>query len=205
MDEDPDLAIEAAERQRLIEVFRRTGNEAFLRAALCLRRRGTTLDRADILQLLRDGEPRPVGRPDTKDRESLVEMGMLLAKGRAKNRTDAARQVARNSPGHSLQATIHRLREKFKEEQASIELEVDGLLAVERSIELERQAVETAKRHLQSPELQSTRVARAIERELEQQRLSFARLAKQLGESKGGGIPGRTENPESAGPGDGEN
>ena len=73
-----------------------------------------------LIRVLRERVPARIGRPtgSGQDDDALLEqMEELLANGQASSVTDAARQVARIHPGHSEEATKHRLRRKYSERQ----------------------------------------------------------------------------------------
>jgi hypothetical protein len=69
--EDELLALEAQVRRRLIDLFRRTGAERFLEAAMRLRKADEGMDRADWHRWLTEPRPRGAGRPEDRDGDEL--------------------------------------------------------------------------------------------------------------------------------------
>ena len=113
--EDEDLRLEAAERARLIAQFEKTGNEALLRAACCLRRESGEIDKADVYRLLNEAAPRGRGNTEINDTGLLDQMALVMLSENLK-RWPAALKVAGEHPGHSMEATAARLDRKFAKE-----------------------------------------------------------------------------------------
>lgn len=99
---------EAAERRRLIDKYRATNNEAYLRAAACLKRADGCVDVASIF-LAVDSKG---GRPGEDDGAMLHHCCRLMDEGAS--RWAAAQQIASEQPGHSGEATARRLARKLK-------------------------------------------------------------------------------------------
>jgi hypothetical protein len=105
------LAIEAEQRRRLVELYRRTDERRFLEAAAKLR--GRCFDRASLL----DGPSTPSRRGPKKriqDDGRFLQMAILLARGQVASVSEAAALVAREEPGHNLASTFDRLRHNYK-------------------------------------------------------------------------------------------
>lgn len=130
---------EAAERHRLIATYESTRNVAYLRAAACFKRRGNTVDRADLQRVFDEGERRMKGRPVVDDFDRLVEMAELIDED-GLSQWAAAKKVATQNRGHSHEATTRRLDRKFREDPHQY-LTVARLL---RNIEDHWKAIEAA-------------------------------------------------------------
>ena len=112
--EDDALRLEAAERARLIAAWEETRNEAFLRAACCLRRESRNIDRADVYRFLNEPESRGRGNVDKNDRDLLDSMAFLMLTEKLK-RWPAAVRVAAEHPDTMVEPTsiAKRLDGKF--------------------------------------------------------------------------------------------
>jgi len=111
MTDDELLDLESAERRRLIEKFRETGEERFLHAAAELR--GKAFDRASLHKWM--SEPKAEGRPRYKeDRDLVIVMTELIQVGTVKTVQAAAKRVAGSAPGSSTESTVRRLATAYR-------------------------------------------------------------------------------------------
>ena len=105
---------EARQRRRLIALYDETSNLNFLRAAVWLDRGSDGVDIADIL-MAPDQKKR--GNPEINDRGVLLEMALLMERD-GLSRWAAAKKMASEIPGYSVDATAKRLDRKFREGSA---------------------------------------------------------------------------------------
>ena len=103
---------EGRERRRLIALYEKTSNLRFLRAAKCLDRGGSAIDKADILMTPDSKKTR--GNPEINDHDALFEMAILMERD-GLSRWGAALKAASERPGHSEEATTKRLDRKFRD------------------------------------------------------------------------------------------
>ena len=99
------------ERRRLIAAYDETGNLNFLRAARCLDRGCTGLDKADIL--LAPDSRKTRGNPKIDDHDALMGMGVLMELD-GLSQWAAAVAMAAQLREHSADATARRLDRKFR-------------------------------------------------------------------------------------------
>ena len=107
--------LEERTREQLIELWRRTKNLEFIRTAVLLRKRGTTMDAADIISRGKEFQKPGRGRPklDGGDHH-ITEMAFLIVRGKARDPADAARIVARRIGGQSVESTATRLAKAYR-------------------------------------------------------------------------------------------
>lgn len=135
------------ERRHLMDLWKATGTEAFLRAASCL-----SDDRAGSEGLASSIHPsagkftdlptgRTRGRPEDPDLGALIVMACLFVKDPSRSVQGAAREVASHmSEQHSLDATVERLRKKFKAHREKLVSLGQTLVAIELTLPMMAEA-----------------------------------------------------------------
>jgi hypothetical protein len=137
------MTTEAEVRQYLIELYRESDNENFLRAALCLQKADNLLDEADSSELLKKKRGR--GRPPTVGlglNTRLVRMALMIVRGEVDSPHAAAQIEADRPHAHlSRQAAVEYLRKAYIKDRRGLEDWARWfILTEEQRLEIEKSA-----------------------------------------------------------------